>query len=597
MTLTIVGVVTLLILVLSATFAYFSAPVSNDKKPTNVTATTEAIGSIALSNPTGDLHLNLTVSDMAQDKLGSYWATNDSAKNYDEEEVQREIAVAELSGGAETLKYECTTTISVELSDTMASKLQSEDAYIQFGGLLTEKVDLTNVSSEGYEVTFKLDGTNVKRQAVTAAVAIANRNADQSYIAGTSLGIKFSNSDLSCQVVEAGKTLSETIMALAEVEDSGVYHETASGTKAGTYSVIPANESSWSSMTLGEGVEITSESEGTYQVPISCEDKYDDNGEIVGEACTPESSTSTFKPLNSGYYKVATSENTSTNIIRINVDNNMQYEWNPFLGETVGSKDLGYLTPENTIEIVYSMNGPDGETGNLSFEISYAPSETVNLDAGYRYEGAEVNNYVTFNDETWRIIGVEEGSTIGLTSGEYYTKIIKNDFLSPFSFERGANIVGSYYTYYYETDNDGENYYGVSFVNNGLKEAKALIVNAKWYIGGALSVPYETYVSEYIGTWTRSYVGGMSASDYGYAALQSRCANVNLREYSNCESWLFNNEEEILISHSKITELGNVEDTYEYDTIANRPVVYLKSNVVITNDGTGAEGNKFEIGL
>jgi len=28
-----------------------------------------------------------------------------------------------------------------------------------------------------------------------------------------------------------------------------------------------------------------------------------------------------------------------------------------------------------------------------------------------------------------------------------------------------------------------------------------------------------------------------------------------------------------------------------------RPVVYLKSDVIITNDDTGEEGNKYEIGL
>jgi len=229
-TLTIIGVATLLVMVVSATFAYFAASTSNDKGITNVTASTETVGSIALTNPTGDLHLNLSVTDMAKDNLGIYYATDDDAKSYDETEIQREIAVAELTGGSSEAKYECTTTISVEVSDTMKEKLKSGDAYIQFGGLLTDKVDLTNVSSTGYNVTFKLDGTKVKRQAVSASIAIENRNTDQSYLAGSNLKVKFSNSDLNCQVVkELYPNLSETIMALSEEDDSGVYYEGGNG--------------------------------------------------------------------------------------------------------------------------------------------------------------------------------------------------------------------------------------------------------------------------------------------------------------------------------------------------------------------------------
>jgi len=576
MTLTIVGVVTLLILVLSATFAYFSAPVSNDKKPTNVTATTEAIGSIALSNPTGDLHLNLTVSDMAQDKLGSYWATNDSAKNYDEEEVQREIAVAELSGGAETLKYECTTTISVELSDTMASKLQSEDAYIQFGGLLTEKVDLTNVSSEGYEVTFKLDGTNVKRQAVTAAVAIANRNADQSYIAGTSLGIKFSNSDLSCQVVEVKpKNLSETIMALTEVEDSGVYHETVNGI---VKPVVPASVDSWSSMTLGEGVEITSEAKGTYYVQLSPE----------------ESSTSIFTPLNEGYYFVNFYNQGGWFSISIYVDNTLVWSCSQNDNDSCAtSLELGNLNSTNNIKINIGADS----VGSIDLAFNLRLGVYDEIDVGYRYEGTEVNNYVTFNDETWRIIGVEEGSTIGLTSGEYYTKIIKDSYTEEEVYQPGT------------------------VTKTISEELKLLTVDAKRYV----ELDYEFYYNElewvsimdlkpiempvFEKTYYNQYVipvGVMSAIDYAYAAPQSECANVSVDSCAT-KNWLFKGVAEWVISY-----MNDVPPYYDYVTssgglttvisdsepLANaRPVVYLKSNVIITNDGTGEEGNKFEIGL
>ena len=47
-------------------------------------------------------------------------------------------------------------------------------------------------------------------------------------------------------------------------------------------------------------------------------------------------------------------------------------------------------------------------------------------DGRYLYRGANPNNYITFNDEMWRIISVEADGTI---------KIIRNDFIGQFPFD------------------------------------------------------------------------------------------------------------------------------------------------------------------
>jgi len=85
-TLTIISVATLVVLVLSAILAYFRATTSSSGT-TKVIASAEEVGSIALTNPTPELHLNLSVSDMAQDNLGVYYATDDENKSYDEEAI------------------------------------------------------------------------------------------------------------------------------------------------------------------------------------------------------------------------------------------------------------------------------------------------------------------------------------------------------------------------------------------------------------------------------------------------------------------------------------------------------------------------------
>ena len=56
----------------------------------------------------------------------------------------------------------------------------------------------------------------------------------------------------------------------------------------------------------------------------------------------------------------------------------------------------------------------------------------VNEDE-YRYSGSDPDNYITFNDETWRIIGIVDG----------YVKIIRNDSLGGFSWDYKGNGVGS----------------------------------------------------------------------------------------------------------------------------------------------------------
>jgi len=199
----IIGVALLVVLVVGATFAYFTTAVTNDDGETLLTGKTDAIGSISLTNPTSKLHITLNAIDMAQDNLNTYWATNDATLNYDSAEVQRDIAVATLTGGEATTHYECTTTINVSVSGTMVAGLQTGDAYIQFGGLLTNKVDLKNVSSTGYPVTFALNGTDKLTDKVSAAIAIENRNANQNSIAGKELSVRFTNNDLVCKVVDA----------------------------------------------------------------------------------------------------------------------------------------------------------------------------------------------------------------------------------------------------------------------------------------------------------------------------------------------------------------------------------------------------------
>ncbi len=155
----------------------------------------------------------------------------------------------------------------------------------------------------------------------------------------------------------------------------------------------------------------------------------------------------------------------------------------------------------------------------------------------YRYSGPTVNNYVTFNEEMWRIIGVfkDEENT-------EHVKIVKNETLSGI-FPETYTISGTTYNIRY-TSNDISAYWNnkVSGTNNndwatsGLqywlntKEDENEVETNKGYLstlkGNALSMIEET--KYYLGTITYDSVGSTGIID------NPKTAYVNERDVESC---------------------------------------------------------------
>ena len=258
----------------------------------------------------------------------------------------------------------------------------------------------------------------------------------------------------------------------------------------------------------------------------------------------------------------------------------------------------------------------------------------------YRYIGADPNNYVKFNDELWRIIGVFDTDD-GTGKVEKRLKIIRNESIGNYSWDYNSagnyinewstaqlnNLLnsGAYYnrttgTYY----NNSTTASNVDFTNNGLTEkAKAMIGNAKWYLGGTADYTnssnglashfykYERGTTVYSGrstSWTGK-VGLMYLSDYGYATsggtttnrascLSKEMYNWDDSSVSDCKNndWMYNsNIWQWTISpraddSNCVFFVTNTGFVYfidaDYDNAA-RPVVHLKSTIkVITGSGT-----------
>ena len=236
-------------------------------------------------------------------------------------------------------------------------------------------------------------------------------------------------------------------------------------------------------------------------------------------------------------------------------------------------------------------------------------------DAGYRYEGLNVDNYVEFNNETWRILAVEEGSKIGLTSGEYYIKLIREESIGDLAWDTNHSSVWSTSTLYNLLNNDYLNKTG-DYASTGISsDAKGQIVLANWYTNGVDSLEYTTsqfynYERADLTNYVNSYIGLMYPSDYGYASPTSVCGGSTLANYYDVgcyeDNWLY----KWSYSYWTITPLADDYDDYIAFYVAGygalysdvvltswevRPSVYLRSNIKFVKGTDGSSGNMFKI--
>ena len=283
-------------------------------------------------------------------------------------------------------------------------------------------------------------------------------------------------------------------------------------------------------------------------------------------------------------------------------------------------------TATNFNDYIISLAGTTQGTGQV-----------VN-ENGYRYEGKNPNNYVYFNNELWRIIGVFDSSSHGV-SNTNLVKIIRNDSIGGYAWHKSNtndwpnsslyHLLNDYY--YTATDGTSSTYcyqYSTTVTGNcdytkiGLQTDYRNMVqtNTTWYLGGpdSNSNPSSTYYANerdsrkiYSGrsASTTGNVGLMYVSDYGYSVLSSSCARtINLGSYNTnaCagNAWLKKEAFEWTITPNSdnsngvwyVTIAGSVNSNLANFGFASRPVLYLKSDVTVTG-GDGSLASPYQIGI
>ena len=288
------------------------------------------------------------------------------------------------------------------------------------------------------------------------------------------------------------------------------------------------------------------------------------------------------------------------------------------------------ITKTNLNDYIISLAGSTEGTG-----------EVVN-ENGYRYEGKNPNNYIWFNNEYWRIIGVFDRSSHG-QDGKHLVKIIRAETLDGLSWdESGANdwtasslkslLNGAYYNA--QDGTSSEYCYGFTmmpstncdYTKKGIQSSyRRMITNVTWHLGGYSSnrataeefYEYErsTTVNGSNSTTTTGFIGLMYPSDYGYSILASDCARTTDLRFYNKEicagaSWLYGKGTEWTLTHNSsrndfvfaLFSEGFLYGVYgehlsvAYEGYGFRPVLYLDASVYKI-DGDGSLENPYIVGM
>ena len=248
---------------------------------------------------------------------------------------------------------------------------------------------------------------------------------------------------------------------------------------------------------------------------------------------------------------------------------------------------------------------------------------------GYRYEGKNPNNYVLFNDELWRVIGVFSVNTQS-NGTQNLVKLIRNETLDGLAWH-GANTndwsAATLQTqlnngYLNATDSTCNVYYTTVtktcyFSETGINStARNMIESVVWNLGGASSnsATADSFYTAERGTtvysgrptkWTGK-VGLMYPSDYGYAVLASSCARTtNLDDYDSAacagNNWLKADSMQwtMTLRSSTSTYVFYVNDDGLFSNGASngygaRSSIYLKSNIAVMG-GSGTYSDPYLI--
>ena len=292
----------------------------------------------------------------------------------------------------------------------------------------------------------------------------------------------------------------------------------------------------------------------------------------------------------------------------------------------------------------YGMKATEYITNLLEYDGEGLKKDNTS-DQNIRYYGSNPNNYVRFNNELWRIIGVF-GNNVKLIRSEKLGDLSWDSSESSINGGGGVNewsqadLKNYLNTMYYGgtsvTCYNGQNNQTTTCPTGTIDEtSKDLIDYHTWNTG---AIEYETttdtikfYKAERgrlngkicssgspcndtiirTTTWT-GYIGLPYATDWAYASGENICeTNMQAQDSSNAyvcknNNWIYQKSDIRIISSIPnlytalyvwvVSEIGSIQNANASETHSIFPTLYLKSNVLI-DSGNGTSSNPYTLKL
>ena len=283
-------------------------------------------------------------------------------------------------------------------------------------------------------------------------------------------------------------------------------------------------------------------------------------------------------------------------------------------GDTIAAGSTGTLLVK--VEFLSTVSStPSNKTSNLTVTLDYVQAESGSVpseesaadkligtavttgdglysdtyEAGrYVYKGANPNNFITFNNEEWRIIAVEADGTLKIRKNTSNGNMVwdeeyENNWARPATLNTYLNN-----DYYNTLSSDAQNQiqshsFGIGAVTYGNTDLAGQIA------------------SENGTKWTGN-IALMSVSDYLRANTNiEQCGNFNLnntnRDTCKTTNYLFSTNYPWTVSPDaddsygvfRVSSIGTVNNgTARIDHFAVLPVLYLKSDITLSGEGTSS---------
>ena len=320
------------------------------------------------------------------------------------------------------------------------------------------------------------------------------------------------------------------------------------------------------------------------------------------------------------------------------------------LNQQITLKDASVTCSNNEWRISY-VGLPDKI--ELRFRTAYIMRDYIaNIDRGtnglemdgtsgqnLRYVGSSPRNYISFNNEMWRIIGVFTVYNVQTGSNERLIKIIRNDSLGRYSWDTSysnvnsggginewsqAKIMYELNTDYIDTSKTSGTtlwYSGWNYAKNATYDYSNNIKNpyfdriatVRWTLGGApgassvINIYNQERGTAHVGSSSdgvarTNYWDGkialMYASDYGHASTDAGCRSSMASSGCSYNNWLYINNS---YQWTLLTGTGGADGVFV--TLPNgsidggdaghaniiRPTLFLKSDTKIIGTGTSSD--------